>query len=210
MVVTDMPTIYFRAAQKRRMALLALALAACAAPIHTDGRDDGVLSSADDLERGLHFTCKGRIKETMTVVEAIEACRKGTLKGKCSFCAREVTIDYLDEDYVAESPAKGGMSLADGTHGDWLYQCTSNARNRHGMKKYIIFGKEQCPKSDGWKVPMYKGKLPVVDKQGVRLNQQGVDDMDSLALTNPCICIFKALWNFEEYELREGEILGQQ
>ena len=73
MVVTDMPTIYFRAAQKRRMALLALALAACAAPIHTDGRDDGVLSSADDLERGLHFTCKGRIKETMTVVEAIEA-----------------------------------------------------------------------------------------------------------------------------------------
>ena len=55
------------------MAVLALALAACAAPIHTDGRDDGVLSSADDLERGLHFTCKGRIKETMTVVEAIEA-----------------------------------------------------------------------------------------------------------------------------------------
>ena len=76
-MVTD---IYFRAAQKRHdsirqltpregdaMALLALALAACAAPIHTGGRDDGVLSSADDLERGLHFTCKGRIKETMTV-----------------------------------------------------------------------------------------------------------------------------------------------
>ena len=54
---------------------------------------------------------------------------------------------------------------------------------------HLIFGKEQCPKSDGWKVPMYKGKLPVVDKQGVRLNQQGVGDMDSLALTNPCICI---------------------
>ena len=93
------------------MALLALALAACAAPIHTDGRDDGVLSSADDLERGLHFTCKGTIKKSMTVVEAIEACRKGTLKGKCSFCARKAgTIDYLADNYVAES-AKGGMSL---------------------------------------------------------------------------------------------------
>ena len=76
------------------------------------------------------------------------------------------------------------MRLADGTHGAWLYQCTSNARNRHGRKKFLVFGKrakeEQCPKSDGWKVPMYKGKLPVVDEEGVRLNQQGVDVLMSV------------------------------
>ena len=64
------------------MALLALALAACAAPIHTDGRDDGVLSSADDLERGLHFTCKGTIKKSMTVVEQTPSLREGEILGQ--------------------------------------------------------------------------------------------------------------------------------